>query len=139
MKQKNFTHLLLRPRIILLAVIFYLPQMKVMAADHKAALSFSQKNFDDGKKPAKREKSFRSQNVVKVFPDVIKRSMHVVARSGNEKEIDFLVFDLNGNMVLNYKLKAGERRTISNLKKGAYMYHVFAESEYLTTGKIEFR
>jgi hypothetical protein len=65
--------------------------------------------------------------------------MHVVARTANEKEIDFLVFDINGNMVLNYKMKAGEKRSISNLKKGAYMYHVFSEDEYLTTGKIEFR
>jgi hypothetical protein len=50
-----------------------------------------------------------------------------------------MVFDINGNMVLNYKMKPGEKRTITELKKGSYMYHVFAEDEYLTTGKIVFK
>ena len=50
-----------------------------------------------------------------------------------------MVFDINGNMVLNYKMKPGEKRKITELKKGSYMYHVFAEDEYLTTGKIVFR
>ena len=78
----------------------------------------SKKAFEDDKKPAKKEKSFKNQNVVKVFPDTIKKTMHVVARSGMTKEIEFLVFDINGNMVLNYKMQPGERRTISELKKG---------------------
>jgi len=97
------------------------------------------KYFDDDKKPARKERSFKNQNAVKVFPDVVKKAMHVVARSGNKKEIEFLVFDINGNMVLNYKLKAGEKKTICDLTKGSYMYHVFAEDEYLMTGKIVFR
>ena len=101
--------------------------------------SQSQKNIDDDKKPAKKEKGFKNQIAVRIFPDAIKKMMHVVARSGNKKDIDFLVFDINGNMVLNYKMKAGERKTISDLKKGSYMYHVFAEDEYLMTGKIVFR
>ena len=94
---------------------------------------------DEGKKPSKKEHSFKNANVVKVFPDALKRTIHVTARSGNEKDIDFLVFDVNGNMVLNYKMKAGEKRSISDLKRGSYMYHVFADDEYLTTGKIDFR
>ena len=65
--------------------------------------------------------------------------MHVVARPGNKTEIEFLVFDINGNMVLNYKMKAGEKKTIADLKKGSYMYHVFADDEYLMTGKIVFK
>jgi hypothetical protein len=76
---------------------------------------------------------------VKVFPDAIKKKVHVLARPTNKTEIEFLVFDINGNMVLNYKMKAGERKTISDLKKGSYMYHVFADDEYLMTGKIVFK
>jgi len=97
------------------------------------------KNFDDDKKPARKEKSFKNENAVKVLPDVLKKSMHVIAKSGNKKEIEFLVFDVNGNMVLNYKMQAGERKTITDLKKGSYMYYVFAEDEYLMTGKIVFK
>lgn len=128
-----------RSKIILLVAFMCIGQSKLIAANNRTEICSSKKNFDDDKKPSKKEKSFRNQNVVRIFPDLLKRTVHVVARSGNEKEIDFLVFDLNGNMVLNYKMKAGEKKAISNLKKGSYMYHVFAEDEYLTTGKIEFR
>src|SRR5437016_4716462 len=123
-------------------LIFILVVCSVMAkpvAAHTAKIIVAQKNIDDDKKPAKKEKGFKNQIAVRIFPDAIKKMMHVVARSGNKKDIDFLVFDINGNMVLNYKMKAGERKTISDLKKGSYMYHVFAEDEYLMTGKIVFR
>ncbi len=139
MKQKKTASLLSRPAIIALAAIFCFSQIKSLAANNKTEICTSKKGFNDEKKPGKKDKSFRNQNVVKVFPDALKKSMHVVARNSNEKEIDFLVFDINGNMVLNYKMKAGEKRSITNLKKGTYMYHVFSEDEYLTTGKIEFR
>jgi hypothetical protein len=99
----------------------------------------AQKYFEDDKRPAKKERSFKNQDAVKVLPDAIKKAVHVIARPGNKKELDFLVFDVNGNMVLDYKMKAGERKTISDLVKGSYMYYVFAEDEYLMTGKIVFR
>jgi hypothetical protein len=139
MKQKKIVLLLLRPAVIVSAIIFCLSQAKSLAADNKTGISINKNKFDDEKKPGKKERSLRNQNVVKVYPDALRKTMHVVAKSSNEKEIDFLVFDLNGNMVLNYKMKAGEKRTIANLKKGEYMYHVFSNDEYLTTGKIEFR
>jgi hypothetical protein len=138
MKQK-FYSLLSFSGIILSIAFACLPQTRLQAANNRGEIFISRKNFDDGKKPSRKERSFKNQNVVKIYPDVIKKTMHVVARSGNEKDIDFLVFDLNGNMVLNYKMKAGERKTISNLKRGSYMYHVFSDDEYLKTGKIEFR
>jgi hypothetical protein len=139
MKEKKIISLLWLLKILLLVATICLTQTKLLAASNRSEIFISKKNFEDDKKPAKKEKSFKNQNVVKVYPDVIKKAMHIVARSGNAKEIEFLVFDINGNMVLNYKMKAGERRTISELKRGSYMYHVFAEDEYLTTGKIVFR
>jgi len=140
-KQKKARSLLWRAKIVLLVAIVCLSHTKSLAANNsnRSEIFFSKKNFEDDKKPGKREKSIKSQNVIKVFPDAIKKAMHVVARSGNAKEIEFLVFDLNGNMVLNYKMKAGEKRIIRALKRGSYMYHVFAEDEYLTTGKIVFK
>ena len=44
------------------------------------------KYFDDDKKPARKERSFKNQNAVKVFPDVLKKTMHVIAKPGNTKE-----------------------------------------------------
>lgn len=126
-------------KILLLITIICLAQTKLLAANNANEIFFDKKNFEEDKNPAKKEKSFKNQNAVKVFHDAIKKKVHVIARPGIKKEIDFLVFDINGNMVLNYKMKAGERKTIGELKKGSYMYHVFAEDEYLMTGKIVFR
>jgi len=130
---------LLPTKTILSIAVICLSGSKLHASDNANEIFISKKTFEDDKKPAKKEKSFRNQNVVKVYPDIMKKEMHVIAKSGIEKEIEFMVFDINGNMVLNYKMKPGEKRKITELKKGSYMYHVFAEDEYLTTGKIVFR
>ena len=130
---------LLPTKIMLSIAVICLSGSKLEATGNTNEISISKKSFEDDKKPAKKEKSFRNQNVVKVYPDIVKKEMHVMAKSGIEKEIEFMVFDINGNMVLDYKMKPGEKRTINELKKGSYMYHVFAEDEYLTTGKIVFR
>jgi hypothetical protein len=139
MKRRQIMPTLLPTKIILSVAVVCLSGAKLQAADNSNEIFISKKAFEDDKKPARKEKSFRNQNVVKVYPDIMKKEMHVIAKSGIEKEIEFMVFDINGNMVLNYKMKPGEKRTITELKKGSYMYHVFAEDEYLTTGKIVFR
>jgi hypothetical protein len=138
MKRRQVIFVLLRTIIVLLIVSICITQTKLSATSKKNNTS-SYSFFEDDKNPAKKEKASKTQNVVKVYPDAIRKAMHVVARPGIQKEIDFLVFDINGNMVLNYKMKAGERKTIDELKKGSYMYHVFCEDEYISTGKIEFR
>jgi len=139
MKRRQLMPSLLPTKTILSIAVICLSGSKLHASDNANKIFISKKTFEDDKKPAKKEKSFRNQNVVKVYPDIMKKEMHVIAKSGIEKEIEFMVFDINGNMVLNYKMKPGEKRKITELKKGSYMYHVFAEDEYLTTGKIVFR
>ena len=139
MKRRQIMPTLLPTKTILSIAVICLSGSKLQATDNTNEIFISKKAFEDDKKPAKKEKSFRNQNVVKVYPDIMKKEMHIIAKSGIDKEIEFMVFDINGNMVLNYKMKPGEKRTITELKKGSYMYHVFAEDEYLTTGKIVFR
>ena len=139
MKRRQLMPSLLPTKTILSIAVICLSGSTLHASDNANEIFISKKTFEDDKKPAKKEKSFRNQNVVKVYPDIMKKEMHVIAKSGIEKEIEFMVFDINGNMVLNYKMKPGEKRKITELKKGSYMYHVFAEDEYLTTGKIVFR
>jgi len=139
MKRRQIMPTLLPTKTILSIAVICLSGSKLQATNNTSDIFISKKAFEDDKKPAKKEKSFKNQNVVKVYPDMVKKEMHVIAKSGIDKEIEFMVFDINGNMVLNYKMKPGEKRTITELKKGSYMYHVFAEDEYLTTGKIVFR
>ena len=139
MKRRQVMPTLLPTKTILSIAVMCLSGSKLQATGNANEIFISKKSFEDDKKPAKKEKSFRNQNVVRVYPDIVKKEMHVVAKSGIEKEIEFMVFDINGNMVLNYKMKPGEKRTITELKKGSYMYHVFEEDEYLTTGKIVFK
>jgi hypothetical protein len=139
MKRRQIMPTLLPTKTILSIAVICLSGSKLQATDNTSDIFISKKAFEDDKKPAKKEKSFKNQNVVKVYPDMVKKEMHVIAKSGIDKEIEFMVFDINGNMVLNYKMKPGEKRTITELKKGSYMYHVFAEDEYLTTGKIVFK
>jgi len=129
MKRRQLMPSLLPTKTILSIAVICLSGSKLHASDNANEIFISKKTFEDDKKPAKKEKSFRNQNVVKVYPDIMKKEMHVIAKSGIEKEIEFMVFDINGNMVLNYKMKPGEKRKITELKKGSYMYHVFAEDE----------
>jgi hypothetical protein len=136
MKRRQATASLLRTIIVLLIVSICVTQTK-LSATSKTNNTATANFFEEG--PAKKETVSNTQNVVKVYPDAFRRAMHVVARPGKEKQLDFLVFDINGNMVLNYKMKAGERKTISELPKGSYLYHVFCEDEYLSTGKLEFK
>lgn len=136
MNSKPTPTLLLGLKFLLLMTMTCTVGKSLCAANNSCVVT---KDFDDDKKPARKERSFKNENAVKVFPDILKKAMHVIAKAGNRKEIEFLVFDINGNMVLNYKMQAGERKTITDLKKGSYMYYVFAEDEYLMTGKIVFK
>ena len=135
----NQTVLSVRMSILLFAGMFIcLLQSKPLAAS-PVTKSSSYSNFEDDKKPAKKGKSSKMQNAVKIVPDIFKKTMHVTARQGNEKEIDFFVFDVDGNMVMNYKMKAGEKKTVSGLKKGTYVYNVFCDDESIGTGQLEIR
>ena len=93
------------------------------------------------KKDKTKTKAFYSHNnsSVKIYPDAVKRDMHVVAKDNNGKEITFFVFDLQGTLVLNYKMKAREHNRITGLKRGTYMYHVFCGDEETAAGKFEIR
>jgi hypothetical protein len=123
---------------ILAAVMICIAQTRIFGAENKNE-KISSKNFiDHDKKKGKKNKS-QSGVTVKVIPDVIKRAMHIVARSDNEKELSFSVFDTEGNLVVTYKMKAGERKIISDLQRGKYVYNVFCDEEQVATGKMEFR
>ena len=93
------------------------------------------------KKSSGRNRSFTSMNnnAVKIYPDIIKREMHVVAKDNAGKEISFFVFDLQCTLIQNYKMKAKDHYRVSGLKKGTYIYRVFTGDEETASGKFEIR
>ena len=98
---------------------------------------------DEEKKPAKKNKNkaFSSLNnpSVKIYPDALKRDMHVVAKDNDGKEIDFFVFDVQGSLLHNYKMQAKDHKRISGLERGTYVYRVFCGDEETAAGKFEIR
>jgi hypothetical protein len=99
------------------------------------------KDKDGGdKKTAKaRTQSSRNNNSVKIYPDLVKRVMHVVAKENDGKEIDFFVFDLEGTLMQHYKMENGDHERITGLTRGRYVYRVFTGDEETATGELEIR
>lgn len=95
----------------------------------------------DEKKPAVKAKisSSRNNHAVKIYPDAIKRVMHVVARDSDNKEIEFFVFDMDSTLVQHFKMKEGDHQRLSGLQRGKYVYHVFAGDEETAMGNFEIR
>mgnify|MGYP001568887661 CR=1 FL=1 len=93
------------------------------------------------KNKTKAQKSFASLNnsSVKIYPDMVKREMHVVAKQNDGKQVDFFVFDLNGTLLQNYKMNAGDHYRIAGLARGTYVYRVFRGDEETAAGKFEIR
>jgi hypothetical protein len=78
----------------------------------------------------------RNNNSVKIYPDALKRIMHVVAKENEGKDVDFYVFDMQGTLVLNYKMKSGDHQRITGLSRGSYEYRVFNGDEETANGKF---
>jgi hypothetical protein len=117
-------------------------------AKGKPYVSF-ENNIDEKKKPGEEEpakaakakniSSSRNNNSVKIYPDIIKRKMHVVAKENEGKEIDFFVFDLQGTLVQNFKMKEKDHMKIAGLARGKYVYRVFSGDEETASGQFEIR
>jgi hypothetical protein len=93
------------------------------------------------KKSKSKSKTFGSLNngSVKIYPDAIKKMMHVVAKESAKKEVDFFVFDMQGTLLKNFKLKAKDHIKLEGLAKGIYTYRVFSGDEETAAGNFEIR
>lgn len=89
-----------------------------------------------GRTVKKRKASSLNNVSVKIYPDALKRIMHVVAKENEGKEINFFVFDMEGTLVLNNKMKAGDHQKITGLARGTYEYRVFCGDEETANGKF---
>lgn len=98
-------------------------------------------NREDEKNPVKKTRMISSRNnqAVKIYPDPVKRVMHVIAKDNDGKQIDFFVFDLEGTLVHHYKMDEGDHQRISGLERGKYVYQVFSGDEETVAGQFEIR
>ena len=120
---------------ICFSVLAIQPGASINAATEKTEIK-------EGEKPLLKTRSnysSRNNHAVKIYPDVIKKAMHVVAKENDGKEIDFFVFDLQGTLLKHYKMDEGDRKKITGLKRGKYIYHVFCGDEETATGKFDIR
>jgi len=91
------------------------------------------------KKEKSRTHSSLNNSSVKIYPDAIRRSMHVVAKANEGKPIEFFVFDLQGTLVQNHKMNAKDHIRIEGLARGTYVYRVFCGDEETASGNFEIR
>ena len=76
------------------------------------------------------------KNLIKIVHNPEKKSVRVVVKDIADQTIDFYVFDLEGTMVINYKLRSREKKIITTLEKGAYTYNAFSGDEETDFGKL---
>ena len=82
----------------------------------------------------------RNNSSVKIYPDIIKRVMHVVAKDDNDgKGIDFFVFDLEGTLIHHSKMHTGDHQKLTGLERGVYVFRVFSGDEETASGNIDIR
>lgn len=79
----------------------------------------------------------RKERAVKVYPDLVKRLMHV--KNIEETPLDFFVFDLEGTLIRHFKMEEGDHKKITGLEKGVYVYQVFVGDEMSESGKISIK
>lgn len=77
-----------------------------------------------------------SKDIIIIDPNPSNGLVHVKNTSENIREVQFYVFDLDGVMIENLKLISNERKKISELSKGTYIYEVFNKDESIERGKI---
>ena len=83
--------------------------------------------------------SSRNNSSVKIYPDILKRVMHVVAKNNDGADVDFFLFDLEGAIVKHYKMKSGDHEKISDLERGKYVFSVFSGDEETANGNFDIR
>jgi hypothetical protein len=136
MKQNNAKQKLKKATTLLLAGSLFFSQSAISG------------NRPGEEEPAKKTKSKTSEKTrsfgslnnrfVKIYPDALLREMHVVAKDENA-QLDFFVFDVQGTLVQNYKMKPKDHYRIAGLARGTYIYRVFNGDEETAAGQFEIR
>jgi len=91
------------------------------------------------KEKTEKKRSTKRNRNLRIYPDVIKRSMHVIARDGNESTLEFFVFALDGTLMAHHRLEPGDHIQLEEMPRGMYTYEVFDGDEISEKGKLEMR
>ena len=121
-----------------LSLCIALAQPVAASTSHERPFTVNEKKPGEKVLPKKTNLT-RNNASVKIYPHIIKRMMHVVAKGKAGKEIDFSVFDKQGTLMMNLKMKAGKHEKISGLARGTYTYRVFSNEEETATGNFEIK
>ena len=89
------------------------------------------------KKEKHKALSLRNNSSVKIYLDASQKKVHVIAKENNVNQIDFFLFDLEGTLIHNHKLKVKDHHRVTNLVKGVYVYRVFCGDEETASGQLE--
>ena len=81
-----------------------------------------------------KSKFTKKEREVKIYPDILKKTMHV--KSVESSEVDFFVFALDGTLMVHYKMNEKDHKKINGLEKGTYTYQVFKNDEMSEAGKL---
>ena len=112
---------------------FFLPALLIVAC-LLTSCSFVESMPNPG---LNKSKLTRKDRAVKIYPDMIKRVMHV--KSVEENPLDLFVFDMDGTLVRHFKMTEGDHKKIAGLERGAYVYQVFKGDEMSESGKINIK
>lgn len=110
----------------------------ISSAHTKAMNSTSNGGGEDPKKDKTKPHVYHNNSTVKIFSPGTKKGLHVKAKR-NRRMIDFFVFDLEGNLVQNYRMRSKDQKKLIGLKKGVYIYRVFCGDEEEVSGKIDIK
>jgi hypothetical protein len=121
--------------------VFFTQPLLAIEKPVKSVTGITRNSGDEDPAKKKAKKAFASHNnsTVKIYPDALKREMHVVAKNNDGKVIDFFVFDLQGTLIQNYKMNAKEHYRLAGLERGTYVYRVFSGDEETAAGKFDIR
>lgn len=101
---------------------------------------FEEQPVKKGKNKTEKSKKFDQLNngVIKIYPDILKRTMHVISKEGQE-QMDFFVFDLQGTLKQHVKMNPKDHYKVAGLARGIYIYRVFSGDNETATGQFEIR
>jgi hypothetical protein len=85
----------------------------------------------------KNRNSKHKEKSVKIYPDWLKRIIHI--KSIEKNTLDLFVFEIDGTLVRHFKMYEGDHKKLSDLDHGAYVYQVFKGDEMSESGKINIK
>lgn len=92
-----------------------------------------------GKNRIVKKRAGKKSRAIRIYPDIVKRTMHVISKDVNEGPVDFYVFALDGTMLANHRLNPGEHLRLGELPRGTYVYEVFDGDEMSEKGNLEIK